>query len=486
MNWWKLRSNVHSSWLISLLSCGILIGVIVSQYVLQSIFSSFSYLLLALLIITISFVIRSNYIVPLIIIGGIILGLWRGSVDQTQLAIYQNLYGQNIKITAKVSEDIDRGKNEESIIRLTDINIMDRSLKGKIWVSSSTKADIKRGDLVNIEGKISPGFGSFSASIYQARLLNLKRPEPGDPARQVRDWFAESIRGSITEPEASLGIGYLLGQRRSLPLELENSLIAVGLMHIVVASGYNLTILVRMSRRIFMRVSRYTATLAASTMIIGFIAITGSSPSMFRAGIIAGLSLAAWYYGRKFHPLVLLPFVASITVIVEPSYMWGDLGWQLSFASFAGVMILAPLLQAYFFSSKNKPGTIRQILGETISAQIATLPIIILAFGQFSNVSIIANLLVLPFVPLAMLLSFIAGITTLIAPGLALIIGLPAFWVLHYMTTIATFLSSLSWAQSTMIINFWWVVVYYLMLIIFCLYISYKTKFDLRQTNIVE
>ncbi len=76
------------------------------------------------------------------------------------------------------------------------------------------------------------------------------------------------------------------------------------------------------------------------------------SPSMSRAGLVAGLSLLAWYYGRRIHPLVLLPLAMAITVMVQPSYAWGDLGWQLSFAAFAGVLIGAPLIQAYFLATR--------------------------------------------------------------------------------------------------------------------------------------
>ncbi len=148
-------------------------------------------------------------------------------------------------------------------------------------------------------------------------------------------------------------------------------------------------------------------------------------------------------------------------------------------------MIVAPLLQAYFFGDK-KPGTVRQILGETISAQIVTLPILVLAFGQFSNVAILANLLVLPLVPLAMLLTFIAGIITLVAPAAATIAGLPASALLQYMTTVAEYGAGLPWAQTTLQISGWVVAGFYALLIGACLYMWRKTGFRLRDASLVE
>ena len=96
----------------------------------------------------------------------------------------------------------------------------------------------------------------------------------------MRDWFAEQVKEHIPETEAALGLGYLLGLRRALPTELVEVLQIAGLTHIIVASGYKLTILVRLSRRMFVRVSKYLATLSASSMILGFMAVTGMSPSM--------------------------------------------------------------------------------------------------------------------------------------------------------------------------------------------------------------
>ena len=148
-------------------------------------------------------------------------------------------------------------------------------------------------------------------------------------------------------------------------------------------------------------------------------------------------------------------------------------------------MIMAPLLQRYFFGDK-KPGTVRQILGETVSASIVTLPILVYAFGQFSNVALIANLLVLPLVPLAMLLTFIAGIAALVAPPLATIVGLPAQWLLTYMTTVAQYLAGLPWAQTIMEIPAWSVWIAYALIVAVCVYMWRITKYNLRDSNIVE
>lgn len=485
MNWWVLKRRLHVSWLVAILSLALLIGVFLAKFVQPTFFAPLIWCIVGLALIALTLWRRYIFLIPLLIVGGIIIGLWRGSIQNIELSNIEKLYNTSIIVTGSVREDVDTDTSGHLVIRLDKLVIKDKPIAGMLWVSGKSDVDIKRSDEIMVEGKVTEGFGSFAGTMYQARIKHVKRPQPGDIARVVRDWFADSVRRAIPDPQASLGIGYLVGQKRALPADLVEALQIAGLTHVVVASGYNLTILVRLARRLFVKVSKYLAALSASLMIAGFVAVTGLSPSMSRAGLVAGLSLAAWYYGRRFHPLVLLSFAAAVTVVINPSYIWGDLGWQLSFAAFAGVMILGPLLQRFFFGDK-KPGIIRQILGETISAVIVTAPILVNAFGQFSNIAIIANLLVLPLVPLAMLLTFIAGVGALLMPSLAAIVGLPATWLLGYMTTVAQYLSHVSWAVTKLQISEVVVGICYIVLAVICVGLWRATKFDLRNANIIE
>lgn len=419
------------------------------------------------------------------VVGGGLIGLWRGSLSQIELANIKPLYGKELSIKGTVTDDVDIGSSGQIVIRLGNLSVEDSIMPGVLWVTSESHSDIKRGDLLTVSGKLTVGFGSFSGTIYRANVDRVIHPQPGDIARQIRDWFANAIKKVVPEPESSLGVGLLVGQRRALLSDLILALQMVGLTHIVVASGYNLTILVRLSRRLFEKVSKYLAALAASIMILGFMSVAGLSPSMSRAGLVSALSLLAWYYGRKFHPIVLLLIAISVTVMVNPSYAWGDLGWQLSFTSFAGVMILAPLASHYLFGDK-KIGFVQQILIETMSAFIVTAPILILAFGQISNVAIIANLLVLPLVPLAMLLTFIAGVGSLLLPAIGWLIAVPSTWLLKYMIGVTEYLASLPWVISKVELKWWGVAICYIAIIGACFYMWRVTKFNLREANLVE
>ncbi len=469
--------------MIAIACVGIVCGVVLAQQ--QAWFGSIAWLLTGIGMCLGSMVGARMWMVVLAFVGGMLIGLWRGSLDQDGLTAYDDLVGRTVMITGTIDEDADLNQRGQLVLRLRDVSGESGDLRGKVWLTTSSLLDVQRSDRISVSGRLNDGFGSFAASMYSVQITKVTRQIPGDIALQLRDSFGEGVNRALQDTEASLGLGYLVGQRRGLPEQLDTALQAAGLTHIVVASGYNLTILVRLARRLFEKISKYLSLLVSATMIVSFIAITGMSPSMSRAGLVAGLSLLAWYYGRRFHPLVLLPLAATATLLVQPSYAWGDLGWQLSFAAFGGVMILAPLLQVYFFGDKpERP--LRRIFIETMSATIATLPILLGSFGQFSIVAPIANMLILPLVPLAMLLTFIAGIGGLVVPSLAAILGFPAQLVLTYMTSIATFMGSVPWAVQEVEIPAGAVIGAYVIIILACAYMHRVSRYDLRRSSLVE
>ena len=483
---WMRRKKLHISWLLAVAAGALLVSIAVSVWSDKMLFGSVAWLLTGSALCIIVMYKRYVWLLPLLIIGAGMIGFWRGSAEVSSVHMYDPYIKQTVSLSGTVSDDPSEGKSKSNLrLRLTHVTIDGQSLGGVVWVDSNTNLDIKRGDTVTVYGNIGEGFGTFSASMYRAIVQKVERPQPGDVARRLRDWFGEAVGRVIPEPEASLGLGYLVGQRRNLPPDLDENLRRVGLVHVVVASGFHLSVLVRLTRRFFAKISKYSAAIATSGIIVGFLAVTGMSPSMARASLVSGLSLLAWYYGRKFNPVVLLIVVGALTALYNPTYLHGDMGWMLSFASFGGVMILAPLLQRYFFGNK-KPGTVRQILGETISAQLVTFPIVLYGFGQISNVAVVANLLVLPFVFLAMILVFVAGVASLSVPAIAALFAWPAIVLIGYMVGVINYLAELPWAMSEFEIPLWAVYVAYIGILGLCVYLSHATKFRLRDANIVE
>lgn len=473
MWWWK--QQIHSSWVIALVCTGFVCGVALALLFR----ATFVWGLVGIIGTLVCIWLKRVYALPFAALSSLLVGCSYGSAHLIERGRYESWIGNMVTVRGRVKEDPSKSSSGSTSLQLDSVSLNDRPMSGAVFLSVRSVRDVKRGDIVEGVGEAKAGFANFPLSLSLTKLDSVTRSPTSDIGRVVRDWFADKVRTVIKDPQASLGIGFLTGQKSALPTDLADALKVAGLTHIVVASGYNLTILVRMARKLLLRVSKFLSAVSSSIMILAFMAVTGLSPSMTRAGLVSSMSLLSWYYGHAFHPLVLLPVAAALTVAFQPSYVWGDLGWQLSFSAFAGVMIVAPLLQTYFFGPK-EAGTFRGILGETISAHLVTIPIIALSFGVISNVAIIANILVVPLVPLAMLLTFLCGIGVILSIPFVELLATPTSWLLEYMVSVARFVSEIPWAQSelTLPIVAWGL--YVGLLTGACIWMYKKTNYNFR------
>jgi len=464
-----LQKHIHPSWLIATACLLFVVGVAVAAA-----WQWDALIVAPFLCLPIVFCIwrpRGYGFIIVALLGGGIGLLW-GSAEQIKLREYTPYYGKTVQITGTVSDD-PKVEHRTTSVQLRSIKIGGQLFSGKLWVSLGSEQKIMREDTVAVYGKLEPGFGVFAATMYKAQFLGVQKGT--SIALGVREWFKSQLEKVLNVTALSLSMGFLTGEQSQLPPEVDKAFRTAGLIHIVVASGYNLTVLVQLARRLFSAWSHYFTLLATVGLILFFIGITGLSPSMTRAGIVSGLGLLAWYYGRTMHPFVLLPMAAAITVIMSPSYAWGDAGWLLSFASFAGVLIVAGTLQHYFFGAK-PPGTVRQVLGETVAAWLCTFPVVALLFGSVSSVAIVANLLVVPLIPAFMLLTCIAGLLAVVSPVLAA----PVAWLLEmltrYIVGVATYLSSFEWSSLNIGFTWWMAAVFYVVFAGLILYLLRATK----------
>jgi competence protein ComEC len=241
---------------------------------------------------------------------------------------------------------------------------------------------------------------------------------------------------------ASFGLGILIGQRSTLPEAVHDDLLKVGLVHIIAVSGYNLTIILRACHRLLGTRSKYQTLVLSVTLICTFLLITGASASIVRASIVSGLSLLAWYYGRNFKPVTLILLAAAITALASPLYVWSDLGWYLSFLAFYGVLVLAPQIRYRFVPPRWRSSVLLCVALESLCAELMTLPLILYIFGQMSHASLVANVVIATLVPLAMLLTLIAGLAGSFVMPIAGWLAWPAVVLLTYMLDTAHLLAS--------------------------------------------
>jgi len=367
------------------------------------------------------------------------LGLGRGDLYLQKLAAYEPYYGQTVTITAHATEDAVYGKNSQLSFDADQVRANDGTvLAGKTELSGFGLNAVYQGDEVQATGKLYPGFGAYQGRMSYAQL-QLVAHHPSLIAN-VRRKFAAGMQSALPEPLASFAMGLLIGQRATLPDDVKQDLLMVGLTHIIAVSGYNLTIMLEAGRGLFGRASKRLATLGAFALIGMFVLLAGSSASIIRAAIVSMLSITAGYYGRSFKPLSLILLAAVITVWANPFYLWSDVSWYLSFLAFYGVMVLAPALGARLRPGRELPLPAAVAL-ESVCAEVMTLPYVLHTFGQLSLIGLPANVLVVTLVPLAMLLSAAAGLAGMLAPPFAGWLAWPAKLLLTYMLDVAHLLS---------------------------------------------
>lgn len=419
---------------------------------------------------------QHSLIFLLYLLAGIALGVWRGAIVMQRVDAMRSLAGRQVVIRGYVSTDGvygDKSQMEFDLSRMTVVEPDVQPLAGKMIVKGFGENMIYRGDRVAVRGKLYLSWGSRQTGISFATITVLERST--SKLDQVRRRFEAGTLSVLPEPLGSFGLGLLIGQRSNLPKDLSDTLSTAGLTHIVAVSGYNLTIILRAMRRLFAKRSKYQATMLSLLCMLLFVLCTGFSASIVRASLVSGLSLWAWYYGRSFKPLFLILLVASLTAIVNPFYVWSDIGWYLSFLAFFGVMVIGPEVQKRV-SRGREGGLLSSIIIETSAAQIMTVPIVMYIFGRFSLIALLSNMLVVPLVSLAMLLSLIAGLSGVLLPALAGWFTWPARYLLTYMIDIVRLMGSLSWASFELPLGLVWTLLAYASLIIGIVILTRKNR----------
>ncbi|MEI6039840.1 MAG: ComEC/Rec2 family competence protein [Candidatus Berkelbacteria bacterium] len=279
--------------------------------------------------------------------------------------------------------------------------------------------------------------------------------------------FQEILAKILPEPYASFQAGLLLGNRTTqIPDSLTSAFNRTGTTHIVAVSGYNVTIIISILALAFVGFGRKVSFWASLACIFIFVIMTGGSASVVRAGLLGGLVAWGRLEGRRANHLILILFTASVMLLFNPHQLLGDVSFQLSFLAFAGLMYISPVLESWLKFIK-LPKFIGAIFTETMGAQIAVLPIIIYNFGIISVVAPLVNILVLPFVPLSMLLGFVAGIGGLIWLELGKWLAALAWILLKYIIVVVETFSNIPWAAlAYKTVEWWWIPIYYILIII--------------------
>lgn len=440
----RALAKIHPHYVLFSLVAGGFLGFSLSAIFEISSFGDAVWPILAGILAVFAVAVSRRYCIIVAILAAFLLSFWRMSSFWQAKNTASKFVDQTISLAGVAVDDASVGEDEKRRVVVDDIKINGQKVNGRVVAFVGRGGEILRGDRINVAGKFSASSGDSVGVIFRGKITSHE--VGGGSIVAFRKYLSDGIRSAVGSPEADLGLGYVLGDKNGMSEELKGTLKATALSHVVVASGLHLTILAGFSKKIFEKVSRKLTLFLTLSLTLGFVAVAGFSPSATRAGVVAILGLIFWFYGRRANAYFLILLVACVTLFLRPENIL-NLGWQLSFLSFFGVMILSALIKKFFFEKPHEVSNLVSLVIATISAQITTLPLVIYTFGAFSTVSILANIFVVPLVPFAMIFTFLAGILSGVFPFLAGVFGMIAKFILGASIQIVDFFAKIPGAQ---------------------------------------
>lgn len=282
---------------------------------------------------------------------------------------------------------------------------------------------------------------------------------------EIRQKFIDLFNKTLPNNYSSLLLGITFGIKEKMTDNFFNNLRITGVMHVIAASGMNVTLFGGFITAVFgFFLKRQLALFLSIFGILFYVVLAGFQASIIRAAIMGILVFSSQILGRQRLSSYGLILAGYFMILTSPDTIF-DIGFQLSFVATAGLLYIRPI---FYSSQKIKKILDTSLVGEdiatTIAAQLATLPILFANFGIYSIWSIMVNTLVLWTVPMLMIIGGVGGTFGLVSDFLGKGIIFLSFPLLFYFEKIVNLFSG--FGGLVMIGSLSWQVVagYYLLL----------------------
>ncbi len=273
--------------------------------------------------------------------------------------------------------------------------------------------------------------------------------------------FVSNLEQTLGEPHAALAAGLVVGEKSALGKDLLNDFRIVGLIHIVVLSGFNITVVGDAMRRMLSFLPRVWGISIGGIGIGLFGIMVGGGATVVRSCFMAGIALSADLIRRDYDVTRALMFTGLIMLIQNPLILLHDPSFQLSFLATLGLILLASPIEKHLTLIPEKFG-IRGIVASTIATQIFVSPFILYMMGTMSIIGMVVNILVLPIIPVTMLVVFLTGATGFISLPASQFFGWISHLFLSYELHMVEWFARIPFASVTLpMFSGWWVVGFY-------------------------
>jgi competence protein ComEC len=317
---------------------------------------------------------------------------------------------------------------------------------------SNGKADsLIIGDKVQLIGKLEPlphtrnpgefDYGEYLKlhSIDAAFSANgfeyLKKTGNGDAGffktkviTPVKAYINNVINTYSNGDEREFLRGLLLGDKSNISKETKGNFVNAGVAHIIAVSGLNVAyvLIIINGLLLILPIPKTAKNIILIFSLLFYMELTGNSPSIVRATVMAIVFLLAQMFERKPNSYNTLAFSALVILVADPRQLF-DSGFILSFSAILSLIYFDPKLENLVMKVKwyatldrerklNKffIGAVTIFLG-TLAAQLGTLPVTAVMFKKVSVVSFAVNIFAIPLSNISLALGFVSVFTSLIS-----------------------------------------------------------------------
>jgi competence protein ComEC len=373
---------------------------------------------------------------------------------------------------------------------------------GRVLVRVFKKNGFSYGNRLFLKGKLYRPFSFFASAFdYKSYLrqkgiyliLSVKKDSMiqqldkniGNAVKSFSLNVKKKMKEAIVTNSSSFSAGVLsaviLGERQNLPVYLRDMLMKTGTVHIIAISGLHLGIAAFIILLILkiLKVPRRPRYILTILLLIFYCLLTGANTPALRATVMAAILLFGYFLEREVDIYNSLALGALIILAVNPRQLFA-VGFQLSFVSVISIVWLSPKIKSLFPEKLNRTRALNFLISAcsvSFAAWLGLLPLIAYYFKVFSPVTILANVIIVPYITIIVASGFSLGLLGMLFPPLAPILAAGNELFILILFKFISFLVAIPGAYFTLAgVSLFCVLAYYLLLAVIVYFSIVRAK----------
>ncbi len=360
---------------------------------------------------------------------------------------------------------------------------------------------VNYGDLIYLEGELNKpetarNYKGFDYRQYlKSKMIEsiisvenvkiLKTKYKNCIIYNIQKYIENTIKSKLPGETGNLLLAILIGDKREVSEEIQNSFKNSNLSHMLAVSGTHVSYIIMGLEYVTQNtiLGKRKGKIFCIIFLLIFMGITNFTPSVTRACIMAILALFSEILYRKADVYTNLSISALIILIYNP-YSLLDIGFQLSFGGIIGIAMFAKHI------SNKKKGSkvlnyIKQMALASIYANIVIIPIMMYHFNNVSLTFVISNILASPILAIIVVGGFLIIIVSIISQSLSYVLALVLKPILNLLIRISGFCSELLFSKILVVTPYIFNIIFYYLIILYSLNYNKLKKYVKLQVIIL-